>query len=133
TIIFSIDKNTIKTFDLNEIYLKSELVILDGSVSTASDIHYFVKPKELKLKQPNYTIIEGTCKQDHSETLQCFTVRTDVLIKNAMISIDGTDLNLNDNFSDILPNETKTYYLPSNIKIKNLKKKIKIVSLIDTL
>ena len=133
TIIFSIDKNTIKTFDLNEIYLKSELVILDGSVSTASDIHYFVKPKELKLKQANYTITQSTCKQDHSETLQCFTIKTDVLIKNAMISIDGTDLNLNDNFSDILPNEPRTYYLPNNIKIKDLKKKIKIVSLIDTL
>jgi len=87
----------------------------------------------LKLKQANYTITEGTCKQDHSEALQCFTIKTDVLIKNAMISIDGTDLNLNDNFSDILPNEPKTYYLPKNIKIKNLKKKIKIVSLIDTL
>lgn len=132
-IIFSIEKNKIKEFNSNEIYLKSELTIQDGSIGTTSNIHFFNKPKDLKLKPANYTFTEGDCKQDHSEATQCFTIKTDILIKNAMISIDGIDLNLSDNFSDILPNEPKTYYLPKDIKIKNLKQKIKIVSLIDTL
>ena len=64
--------------------------------------------------------------------MQRFTIKAKTLVKNAMITIDNLDINPNENYVDLLPNKTKTFYLPKHISIKNLKDKIKIVSLIDT-
>lgn len=63
---------------------------------------------------------------------KCITVKSDVLMKDVFLSFEGESVNFSDNFFDLLPNETKTIFLPANTVIKNLDKKIKIKSLVDT-
>jgi beta-mannosidase len=89
--------------------------------------YYFVKPKELQLVKGAVNI-----KENIGIEAQSFTIKSDVFLKDVFISIDGESLNFSDNYFDLLPNETKTIFLPQNIHILDLEKKIKIKSLIDT-
>jgi beta-mannosidase len=124
---YSFNKELLKAQNIKNCFLKAELNVLDGTIYNENAIHYFVKPKELALTKGNVEIIEnsyGKC--------QCFSIKSDVLLKNVMISIEGETFNLSDNYFDVLPNESKTIYLPKHFRTKNLKKKIKLVSLVDT-
>ncbi|HLC82542.1 MAG TPA: glycoside hydrolase family 2 protein, partial [Bacteroidia bacterium] len=123
----------IKQYNKNEIVLKCYLKQLGDYRSDVSEMHYFVKPKDLQLKEAKVYITEDIC-----EHVQCFTVTSDVLMKDVFISIEGEDIHLSDNYFDMLPEQGKTIYLPwpkyrpFHMKIRHLEKKIKIKSLVDT-
>ncbi len=124
---FTFNKSILKQYDSKMVILKCSIGQFEGHISDIVSLHYFVKPKDLALTKGNVEIIENICEQR-----QCITIKSDVLLKNVMISIEGETFNLSDNYFDVLPNEAKTVYLPKFFRIKNLKKKIKLVSLVDT-
>jgi beta-mannosidase len=111
----------------NNIVLKCTLLGVDGFSANANCLYYFAKPKELQLQRPQILIIEPFCDKE-----QCFSLCSDVLVKDVFISIEGEDIQLSDNYFDLFPNEVKTIYLPKGVRVKRLQKKIKIRSLIDT-
>ena len=123
---FSFDKSILKQYDSKTIFLKCALGQLDGHVSDIVSLHYFVQPKNLKLLKPDIQFLESKISN-----YQYFSLKSDVLMKDVFLLIDGESINLSDNYFDLLPNETKTIYLPANINIKELDKKINIKSLID--
>jgi beta-mannosidase len=124
---FTFDKSILKQHDSKMIVLKCSIGQLEGHIYDIVNLHYFVKPKDLALTKGNVEIIENICEQR-----QCFSIKSDVLLKNVLISIEDETFNLSDNYFDLLPNEAKTIYLPKHYRTKNLKKKIKLVSLVDT-
>ena len=123
-VYFSFDKSILKKYNFKNVVLKCSIGQAEGHVSDVITLHYFDKPKNFKLLNPSIKISNLT---DNS-----FVLRADVLAKDVCISIDGEYINLSDNYFDLLPNETKIIYFPANTKIKDLKKKIKIKSLVDT-
>lgn len=124
---FYFDKKVINSFQKENVFLKADLIANDGSSATAGTLYYFVKDKELMLKKGTFNVKETVCDKG-----QCFIVSSDVLLKNAMISVEGQEMNLSDNYFDMLPHQEYLIHLPLGIKIKNIQKKIKIVSLVDT-
>lgn len=121
------DKSLIKKYNINDLVLKCSLKSLENYISDAYCTYYFSKPMNLNLQRPNITVTFDFC-----EMVQCFTLETDVPVKNLFISITGESVNLSDNYFDLLPGERKTIYLPRMSAVTNFKKKIIIKSLIDT-
>lgn len=125
--VYRLDKSLIRMHNLNKLVLKSSLKQLDGYASDVADYHYFTEPKDMQLQKPDVRIMLGVCEQ-----VQCFTLQTNMLMKNVLITIDGESLNLSDNYFDLLPCDIKTIYLPKNARVKNLERRIRIRSLGDT-
>jgi beta-mannosidase len=126
-VYFKFDKNISGHFNKNNVVLRSSLRTVDSYMSDIKNMHYFVKPKELTLKRPLISVFKPTC-----ENVQCISISSDVLIKDVYIRIKGESVHLSDNFFDLLPGEEKTIYLPKNVHIRKLEKKIIIKSLVDT-
>lgn len=126
-VIAGFPKAILSSNDLNNLYLNAKLTLMDTDSIIATNIHYFVKPKALNLINANYAITANNCG-----STQCFTIKADALMKNVMFKIDDSEANLSDNYIDVLPNEPITIYLPKHLKVKDLKNKIKLLSLIDT-
>ncbi|HEY0030879.1 MAG TPA: glycoside hydrolase family 2 protein [Bacteroidia bacterium] len=126
-IYYQYDKSLIKKYDKNNLVLKCSLTEVNAFRSNVYSFHYFLKPKFLNLQKPKYILAAGS-----SDKGQFVSLQTDVLMKDVCISIDGDIVNLSDNYFDLLPGEIKTVYLPQNLKIKDLEKKIRVKSLADT-
>ena len=126
-VYFQFDKAIAGHFNKSNIVLRSSLRTVDSYLSDVKDMHYFVKPKELTLKKPLVSIYKPTC-----ENAQCISVSSDVLMKDVYISIKGESVQLSDNFFDLLPGEERTIYLPKDVHIRKLEKKIIVKSLADT-
>jgi beta-mannosidase len=124
--VYCFDKNNLKGIDLKSVFLRSTLTTTNGFLPVESAVHYFVKPKELVLARPNFEVREEVC-----EKTQCFTIISDVLMKDICITFNGEDLNLSDNYFDLLPGEGRIIYLPEQVEIKNLENKIAVKSLFD--
>lgn len=122
-IYFSIDKKQFEKFSKDEILLSMEVVI-PKALLVSSNIHYFSKPKDLKLSKPNikFTIIDKNK----------FEIETDILAKDVYISIDGKDLNLSDNYFDLLPNSKILIRTNTGNKEDLRNSKIEIKTLVDS-
>jgi beta-mannosidase len=119
--------SVVKEYNRNEIVLRCSLKSAVSSFSDAHCYYYFAKPINLSLQQPLFMISPDVCKDG-----QCFALETNVLAKDIFISIDGRDINLSDNYFDLLPGERKMIYLPKGVKVKHLdEKKIIVRSLFD--
>lgn len=107
------------------VFFKFEL-IKDRTV-VADNVFYFVKPKDLYLDKASaeYSI-------QSTATGPVVTLSSNTLLKNVFIDFGDLNVSLSDNFFDLLPNETKTVSVLSNVGIEQLKEKIKIKSLIDS-
>lgn len=128
--VYTFNKKVLNSLDKSSVALKASYSTFYGKKNIAYTLHYFVKPKELKLLNPDVMFSQG-----EGLFSPVFTIKSNVLMKDVFLSIEGESINLSDNYFDLLPNETKTIYLPYSPKsfnIKNLDKKIKIKSLIDT-
>ena len=102
-------------FDLNATVLS---VKFKSDAKSAESLHYFVKPKDLKLKKPKINII----KIDELT----YEVSSDVLAKNVFLFSED-DTFFSDNYFDLLPNEKIT------IKLTRPVKQIRLKSLFDTM
>ena len=127
SILYVIGKEKLKNYDKKDLVLKCSLKKTDSQDLIYKNFYYFVKPKDLNLKKPEIIITEGLCK-----SLQCFTIKSDVVVKNVFISIPGMSVNFSDNYFDLLPGQSRTIYLPKMNFISSLDKKLVIKSLIDT-
>ncbi len=140
----SVDKNELRNFDPKQTVLSVSLFIPQVA-EVANTLFYFVKPKDLQLQHPtiavssafgNFSRGEGGRKRRWGERerkhLQCISLESNVLAKDVCITVAGESVNFSDNFFDLLPGETKTVYLPRNFKVRNLKRKIVVNSLIDS-
>jgi beta-mannosidase len=95
----------------------------------ASNIFYFVPPKELSLTDPAIrpVISENTAKRTVDITLTCKS-----LAKNVYLSVEGIPGSFSDNFFDLLPGKAITVRFTADQDLKDFHKKLKIISLKDT-
>jgi beta-mannosidase len=91
------------------------------------DLHYFVKPKDLKLTDPQITtkIVD---KEDHFEIV----VSASALAKNVFLYADGLEEQFSDNFFDVLPGESITVEIPRNERTTQALKELKVLHLYQT-
>ncbi|MCU7615968.1 glycoside hydrolase family 2 protein [Chryseobacterium sp. PBS4-4] len=108
-------KNLIKNSNKNEVFLKLILRDINKKI-IAENLHFFAKPKDLKLTKPNIQI-----KKISSTEIE---ISTDVLAKNVYLM---GDTHFSDNFFDLLPKTSK------RIKLSKPVKKIESMSLWETM
>ena len=110
-IVFQIPKADFAKFDLNQ-------AVLNVQFKNESSNYFFVKAKDLKLTKPTIQI-----EQIDDLTIE---ISTNVLAKNVFLS-SSNDVFFDDNYFDLLPNEKRI------IKLSKITKKLKVLSLFDTL
>jgi beta-mannosidase len=114
--------NDLEEFDNNKILLLSELY--SGDEELASNIHYFVEPKELMLNKPDIMMTFNAPDE--------ILLSSDKLAKNVYLVYDENEnLHFSENFFDLLPGEEKLISLERNITDEEFVK-IKLVSLFDS-
>ncbi|UOK43558.1 MULTISPECIES: beta-mannosidase [Flavobacterium] len=106
---YSIDKSEFASFNHKEIVLSGKIKFYDREILSA--LYYFVKPKDLELKQPK---ISATHLDENTVELT-----TDVLAKNVFLSSDRG--HFSDNYFDLLPNEKKVIHIKGDSKNMQLK------------
>ncbi len=99
--------------------------LVKGKKILASNVSYFVIPKELKLQKP--TISKEIKTTEGGFTI---TLKSKTLVKNLYLNIAEKGL-LSDNFFDLLPGEEVSIQFLSEEKIKNFGEKVNLFSLID--
>lgn len=137
-IVYQFNIDSLKNIDKCSVVMKCTFIDdlskfsdrIDGNqFSEVSTLHYFEKPKNLKLNKANIVF-----SQDSGTNKSVFSIKSDVLVKDVCLTIEGESIILSDNYFDLLPNEIKTIYVytrPNSLNMNHLDKKIKIKSLID--
>lgn len=103
---------------LNELFLKA--TVTSGNETIAETIHFFVKPKELKLTRPVIT----TSTEPVAGGVRIF-LETNILAKGVMLEFEGSDGRFTDNYFDLLPGEKKVVEFQSagavtgNLKVRS--------------
>lgn len=111
---FSLEE-TIGDSNRNEIFL--DISFKDKNQKTiARNIHFFAKPKDLKLTKPNLKIKEISSTE--------IEISTDVLAKDVYLM---GDVHFSDNFFDLLPKTSKRLILSKPLE------KVEVMSLWDTM
>lgn len=113
-VIFTLDKDIFSSFDLKKYALLMRFKGDDQKYY--ENIHYFAKPKDLKLSQPNIRIKKISPTE--------IEVSTDVLAKDVYLI---GDVHFSDNFFDLLPKTSKRITLSKPLE------KIEVMSLWDTM
>lgn len=108
-----------KELNKNEIYLSCDL-ILDGK-QVAHKNYFFVKPKELKLYDPELKIELASDKKS-------LLISSKTYVKDLYLYSNDPDVGFEDNFTDIEPGKPQTIKLKSGIKFSE---EIKQISLYD--
>ncbi|UFH32028.1 glycoside hydrolase family 2 protein [Chryseobacterium sp. C-71] len=108
-------KNLIKYSNKNEVFLKLILKDINKKI-IAENLHFFAKPKDLKLTKPNLKIKKISPTE--------IEISTDVLAKDVYLM---GDTHFSDNFFDLLPKTSK------KIKLSKPVKKIESMSLWETM
>ncbi|HWF65716.1 MAG TPA: glycoside hydrolase family 2 protein [Acidobacteriaceae bacterium] len=99
---------------------------IDGK-QVSSNIIYFVHPKPVQLPT---THIESQLTEVHDS--YNLHLLSKALARNVYISFNGHDVNLSDNYFDLLPGEPKDIRVNSSVDLRQSTKDIKITSLIPT-
>lgn len=114
--------------------LKREDALLSIKLETtnkktiAQTLYYFAQPKELKLSRPKITFDIQT-KNGAVE----LRLKTDVLAKNIYLDFeDDTESFFSDNFFDLIPNEVRNVKIKTTLTMEEIKKKLKIRTLVDS-
>ena len=108
--------------DTASVVLVSELKHGDSLVDT--DLHYFVKPKNLELTDPQIKMeIQG--KGDNIEV----TLTAISLAKNVFLCADGLSGQFSDNYFDILPGQQVLITIPKRDAPSDLESTLKILNL----
>jgi beta-mannosidase len=94
------EKDILNEYKKNEVVLKVEL--FNAKKLLAENLFYFVKPKDLKLQNPEINI--KIVKKEGKKYLQ---VSTTSLVKNLYINYPNQSFFLADNYFDLLPNTIK--------------------------
>jgi beta-mannosidase len=108
------------------IFLKMELEADKKPV--VENIFYFGLPKDLSLqKQPIDFAIDSVSVNQFT-----LTVSAPSLAKNVFVDFGDLKVSLSDNFFDVLPGEGKVIAISTKVKLMELKRSIRVKSLVDT-
>jgi beta-mannosidase len=98
--------------------------LITGNEILDSDLHYFVKPKDLKLTDPQLKT-KINLKGDSLE----ISITVNKLAKNVFLYADSLDRNFSDNYFDILPGKTVSVTIPKTVSTLNQVRSIKLMHL----
>jgi beta-mannosidase len=118
-------KEILGNVDPAHVVIVSELKNGDEILDT--DLHYFVKPKGLKLVDPQLKT-EINEKGDNIEVL----ISANQLAKNVFLYADGIEGQFSDNYFDLLPGERKKVTLPKSANSLEALKSLKVLHLFLT-
>jgi beta-mannosidase len=105
-----------------EVFL--EMILTNGDVVIDEGIHYFTKPKDLKLRQANIKVeIEGNQ----------ITLTSKKLAVGVYLTFGDMDGHFSDNYFDLIPGQSKTVTFDGNIEGVDLSSIITLMSLVDVL
>jgi beta-mannosidase len=113
---------TIGNADPSAVVMVSELK--DGNQIIDRDLHYFVKPKDMKLTDPQLK----TEIKEKGDLLEV-SVSAHHLAKNIFLYTDNLGDNFSDNFFDVLPGETIVVTVPKSESNSFALKSLKILNL----
>ncbi len=120
-----IDTLTLKSFDA-----KTSLAVLtleqNGRV-LASNTVYFAEPKELVLPQAQIT---RSIRPDGNGFI--VELRSPVFARAVALSFNGLDAKPEDNFFDLLPNESRRIHFSSKSSLAQIQSSLQIRSLADS-
>jgi beta-mannosidase len=108
--------------DSASVVLVSE--IRDGDKLVDTDLHYFVRTKNLKLKDPGINFLV----EIHRDTIEII-LKTVNLAKNVFLYGDGISGQFSDNYFDILPGQVVTVTIPKRDVSSDIKKTLKYLHL----
>lgn len=104
-----------------------QLEFVAGDKVLADDLHYFRKPKDLKLTKP--TITSKVEKADKGFKV---TLKSNQLAKNIYLNTNGINGWWSDNYFDLLPDQEVVVYFETSDKGSDLATQLSIQSLIDS-
>ncbi|NME68023.1 beta-mannosidase [Flammeovirga aprica] len=119
-------REALKEKDKNGILVVTTLK--NGGVLIDTDYHYFVMQKELKLPQPQ---LEYTFEEKGNDLL--VTVSTDKLVKNLFIEVNQDNVDLTNNYFDLLPNQKMEVLISSRVNEKISKNNLEFKHLQQTM
>lgn len=98
-----------------------------GGIVYDSGLHYFARPKFLKLGDPELTVEISDTDNLFEVTLTC-----KALAKNVFLTTEGVEGQFSDNFFDILPGDQKKITFPKSGTLAEFKARLKIMHLQQT-
>jgi len=122
------------TFSLKEILGKHDpasivLVskLIQGEDLIDTDLHYFVKPKKMKLNDPQINMEVNDIGGKIQVKLACVS-----LAKNVFLYADSLDEQFSDNYFDILPGDTVSVTIPKTEMLHERIPSLRIIHLFQT-
>jgi beta-mannosidase len=116
--------------DTSRVFVVAELLGSDGSVSR--NLIYLAPTKEVHLRptvlQTNLSRSDLKTKGKNTYTIK---ITSPVLARDVYLSFGATEVDVSDNYFDMLPGETIEITANTNASIDELKAQMKIVSLVD--
>ncbi|MFN0203443.1 MAG: glycoside hydrolase family 2 protein [Bacteroidia bacterium] len=109
-------------------YQKTTLRLATLSIDNqvlAKNIHYYAAPKDLKLPKPTFTqkIIEPTFSllESEGEKRYIIEIQADKLVKNLYLYAENEDIEVENNYQDLLPNEKRKCYVKNKDTVLKMK------------
>ncbi len=98
-----------------------------GKNEIDTDYHYFAKVKDLKLINPEISMVILETPDTYSVTMY-----SENLAKNLFLTSTNSEVQFSDNFMDILPGQTVTVTCPKSIGFDEFKSGLKYLTVFDT-
>ncbi len=111
-------------FDLTKVFAAMDLTV-DGE-QVSSNMAYFVPTKQVQLPAAH---IEG--KFTGADGVYRLHLSSGVLARSVYVSFGSDDVNLSDNYFDLLPRQSIDIHVNSKLSMDELQKNMKIMSLVD--
>ena len=108
-----------------------EEVVIQATFTAAGKTYrnnYFL----VQQKTMNYPKATLHCKVDRAGGEYDVTVRSDNFARGVYLSVEGETAHFSDNFFDLMPGETRTVRVASELNAKELARRLKSMSLADT-
>lgn len=108
-----------------------EEVVIQATFTAAGKTYrnnYFL----VQQKTMNYPKTTLHCKVDRAGGEYDVTVRSDNFARGVYLSVEGETAHFSDNFFDLMPGETRTVRVASELNAKELARRLKSMSLADT-
>ena len=118
-------KDLLKKQKPEEIYLRARLYHEEQLL--AEDVHFFVAPKDLKLKAPE--IKQVFAEADGKLAITLTSDRTALAV---FLNCDDINVRYSDNYFTLYPKESKTIEIFSKASITDIKNNLSIISLTDS-
>ena len=112
--------------DFSKMVIVSKLV--DGEQMISQDFHFFVKPKDLKLEDPELTL---EIKEAGDTFLISITAKK--LAKNVFLNTDLNTDHFSDNYFDVLAGQTVEITFPATGDLEQFKSSLQVINLYETM